>query len=433
MLHKDGYLTGFGNFLESEALPGALPIGQNSPQKVPMGLYAEQLSGTAFTAPRASNQRSWFYRIRPSAVHGEYRLIDHTTFAIDPPNRPVPPHQLRTAPLSLPTKTESTDFVDGLITYAHNGSAAAGIGADIHMYSCNCDMGDRFFYNTDGDFLLVPQEGRLNIHTEFGVIDLAPGEIAVVPRGIRFQVNLTDKHARGYICENYGEPFILPERAVIGANGLSNDRDFQIPPASYHDSDHQTFELVMKFQGKLWQCDLQHHPLDVVAWHGNYYPYKYNLARFNTINSVSFDHMDPSIFTVLTSQTAIHGTANVDFVIFPERWMVAENTFRPPWYHRNLMSEFMGLIKGEYDAKQGGFLPGGASFHNRFSAHGPDAATFEKASKQKLVPEHYKNTLAFMFESRGVWCPSQFVLSSGLIDEDYLQCWQSINKNFMQP
>lgn len=431
MQHENGYLTGFGNFLESEAERGALPIGQNSPQKVPFGLYAEQLSGTAFTMPREHNLRSWLYRIRPSVIQSQYQEIQHPLFATTPPTTPTSPNQLRLSPPPIPTN--NTDFYDGLITYAHHGSPQAANGANIHMYACNTSMKQRFLYNADGDFLIVPQSGRLSIPTEFGIINIKPGEIAVIPRGIRYQVNLLDDHARGYICENFGEPFILPPRGVIGANGTTNERDFQVPEAHYHDVDNANFQIIMKFQGNLWESKIQHHPLDVVAWHGNYYPYKYDLSRYNTINTVSFDHPDPSIFTVLTSQTAISGTANIDFVIFPERWMVAEHTFRPPWYHRNLMSEFMGLIKGKYDAKTDGFVPGGASIHNCYAAHGPDAATFDKATHCELKPERYHDTLAFMFETRGVWQPSQFLLSSDLVQKNYLDCWQSIQKHFTSP
>ena len=342
------YLSGFGNEHETEALEGALPIGQFSPQKVKYDLYAEQLSTTAFTAPRASNRRSWTYRIRPSIAHKAYApLASHQTLFTAPCNEAKAiPNQLRWNPIAMPT--EATDFVDGMFTMAVNGDAFAQSGIGIHVYRCNKDM-ERFFYNADGELLIVPQHGSLLLRTEFGVVHVKPLEIAVIPRGVKFQVVLPDGLAGGYICENYGAPLELPERGPVGANGYANDRDFQYPVAAYEDIDGH-FELVAKYGGNLFCAEIDHSPLDVVAWAGNSAPYKYELSRFNVINSVSYDHPDPSIFTVLTSQSDTPGVANVDFVIFPPRWMVTEKTFRPPWYHRNIMSEYMGLIEGVYDA-----------------------------------------------------------------------------------
>ena len=418
------YQSGFGNEFATEALPGALPVGQNSPQKVAYGLYAEQLSGTAFTAPRNANRRSWLYRIRPSVLHKPFKQISNTLLRSAPFNElPPTPNQLRWDPLPIPA--EPTDFVDGLITIAGND----GIG--IHVYAANSSMQDRFFYNADGELLMVPQLGRLRFHTEFGVMEIAPGEIGVVPRGVRFQAELLDGQARGYVCENYGALFRLPDLGPIGANGLANPRDFLTPAASYEDREGD-FRLTAKFGGNMWEAEIGHSPLDVVAWHGNYAPYKYDLARFNTINSVSFDHPDPSIFTVLTSPPsfldATVGTANCDFVIFPSRWVVAEHTFRPPYFHRNVMNEYMGLIFGVYDAKETGFVPGGGSLHNCMSGHGPDADTFEKASHAELAPQRYENTLAFMFESRAVLCPTKFAMETVALQRDYFDCWQGLKK-----
>ena len=379
------YQSGFGNEFATEALPGVLPVGQNSPQKVAHGLYAEQLSGTAFTAPRSDNQRSWLYRIRPAAMHQPFAKVFHPTLQSGPfTELSASPNQLRWNPFPIPSV--SADFIEGLITIAGNGSADSQIGVAIHVYAANRSMQDRFFYNADGELLIVPQQGALSLRTEFGVLDIAPGEIAVMPRGVRFAVDLQADSARGYVCENYGQLLRLPDLGPIGANGLANPRDFLAPVAAYEDREGQ-FELLAKFAGKLWSAAIDHSPLDVVAWHGNYTPYKYNLAAFNAMNSVSFDHADPSIFTVLTSPSGIPGTANMDFVIFPPRWMVAEHTFRPPWFHRNVMSEYMGLVYGEYDAKAEGFLPGGGSLHNCMSGHGPDATTFEAASNAPLQPQ----------------------------------------------
>ena len=416
------YQTGFGNEFATEALSGALPVGQNSPQQAPLGLYAEQLSGTAFTAPRAANRRSWLYRIRPSVQHKPFKQISNGLLRSAPFNElPPTPNQLRWDPLPLPT--EPTDFVDGLTTIAGND----GIG--IHIYAANESMQDRFFYNADGELLIVPQLGRLRFATELGVVEVAPGEICVIPRGVRFRVELLDINARGYVCENYGALFRLPDLGPIGANGLANARDFQTPVAAYEDREGD-FKLIAKFGGNLWEAEIGHAPLDVVAWHGNYAPYKYDLTRFNTINTVSFDHPDPSIFTVLTSPTNTVGTANCDFVIFPARWLVAEHTFRPPYFHRNVMNEYMGLIIGVYDAKEKGFAPGGGSLHNCLSGHGPDADTFEKASRADLTPQHYENTLAFMFESRAVLCPTKFAMETPALQHNYFECWQGLKKHF---
>ncbi len=416
------YQTGFGNEFATEVLPGALPVGQNSPQQAPFGLYSEQLSGTAFTAPRFANRRSWLYRIRPSVQHKPFKQTSNRFLRSAPFNETPPtPNQLRWNPLPLPT--EPTDFVDGLTTIAGND----GIG--IHIYAANRSMQDRFFYNADGELLIVPELGGLRVHTELGILEVAPKDICVIPRGVKFRVNLLESQARGYVCENYGALFKLPDLGPIGANGLANARDFQTPVAAYEDREGE-FKLIAKFCGNLWEAEIGHSPLDVVAWHGNYAPYKYDLARFNTINTVSFDHPDPSIFTVLTSPTDTPGTANCDFVIFPARWVVAEHTFRPPYFHRNLMNEYMGLICGVYDAKETGFLPGGGSLHNCMSGHGPDADTFEKASNANLTPQRYENTLAFMFESRSVICPTKFAMETPALQSDYFECWQGLKKHF---
>ncbi|MEO7539620.1 MAG: homogentisate 1,2-dioxygenase, partial [Pyrinomonadaceae bacterium] len=366
---KLSYQTGFGNEFATEAVEGALPVGRNSPQKVLLGLYAEQFSGTAFTVPRVFNKRTWTYRIRPSVTHEPFEQIDSRGFRSSPFDEVVTtPNQLRWDPLPIPE--EPTDFVEGITTIAGNGDLFSQTGIAVHIYACNKGMGDRYFYNADGEMLIVPEMGGLGILTELGALQIGPGEVACLPRGLKFKVEPADAQSRGYICENYGAPFRLPDLGPIGANGLANSRDFETPIAMYEDRDGD-MELVAKFGGNLWSCTIDHSPLDVVAWHGNYAPYRYNLRRFNTIGSVSFDHPDPSIFTVLTSPSGDPGVANCDFVIFPDRWLVAEDTFRPPWYHRNTMSEYMGLIYGAYDAKEEGFVPGGGSLHNQMSAHGP--------------------------------------------------------------
>jgi homogentisate 1,2-dioxygenase len=426
-----GYMSGFGNEFATEAIPGTLPVGRNSPQAVAHGLYAEQISGTAFTAPRHANRRSWLYRIRPAALHGRFELLPESAFHNRFDEAPATPNQLRWSPRPIPS--QPTDFVDGLFTVAGNGSAAGQHGVGIHLYAANRSMQMRFFYSADGELLVVPQEGRLRIATELGVLDIEPQQIAVIPRGIRFRVELPDGHARGYVCENFGALLKLPDLGPIGSNGLANARDFQTPVAAYEDVERE-FELVAKFQGRLWRAPIGHSPIDVVGWHGNYAPYRYDLRRFNTVGSISFDHPDPSIFTVLTSASDTPGTANMDFVIFPPRWLVAQDTFRPPWFHRNVASEFMGLIHGVYDAKAEGFAPGGCSLHNCMSGHGPDAATFAKASAADLSkPDVIRDTMAFMFETRAVIRPTAQAMDAPERQRDYQDCWRDLGKRFHPP
>ena len=420
------YRTGFGNHFASEAVAGALPIGRNSPQKPPFGLYAEQFSTTAFTAPRSANRRSWLYRLRPMAEHAPFEpLAGFEALKTAPFTDPVSPNRLRWDPLPLPDGDR--DWLEGLFTYGGNGDAGTAAGIGVHLYAASRSMKRRVFQDSDGELLIVPQLGELHIATELGRLDVAPGHIALIPRGLRFSVAL-DGPSRGYVCENYGAPFQLPDLGPIGANGLANPRDFEAPAAWFEDVEGE-YEIVQKFQGGLWRTTLDHSPFDVVAWHGNSAPYRYDLARFNAINTVSFDHPDPSIFTVLTSPSEIAGTANCDFVIFPPRWMVAEDTFRPPWFHRNTMSEFMGLVRGVYDAKEGGgFEPGGASLHNQMNGHGPDAETHRRASTSELKPVKLADTLAFMFESRWVIRPTEAAMKLPGLQADYDDCWQGFEK-----
>jgi homogentisate 1,2-dioxygenase len=420
------YHTGFGNHFASEAVAGALPVGRNSPQKPPFGLYAEQFSTTAFTAPRAHNRRTWLYRLRPMAEHAAYEsLPGFEALKSAPFTEPASPNRLRWDP--LPIAEAGRDWLEGLVTYGGNGDVSTAAGIGIHLYAAARSMEGRVFQNSDGELLIVPQQGQLHIATELGKLDVPPGHIALIPRGLRFSVAL-DGPSRGYVCENYGAPFQLPDLGPIGSNGLANSRDFETPAAWFEDvaGEH---EIVQKFQGGLWRTTLDHSPFDVVAWHGNSAPCRYDLARFNTMGTVSFDHPDPSIFTVLTSSSETHGTANCDFVIFPPRWMVAEDTFRPPWFHRNTMSEFMGLVHGSYDAKEGdGFEPGGASLHNQMNGHGPDVDTHRRASAAELKPVKLDDTLAFMFESRWVIRPTLAAMKLPGLQADYDDCWHGFEK-----
>ncbi len=426
-----GYMSGFGNDVATEAIKGALPDGRNSPQQPAFGLYVEQINGTAFTAPRGANKRSWMYRIRPSVVHRPYERIDNGLIRSTPFTEvETTPNQLRWSPLPIPEKP--TTFIEGIATMAGNGDLTTHIGSAIHVYAANTSMTSTFFYNADGEMLIVPQLGSLRIFTEMGIIDVEPQEICVIPRGIKFRVEVSGP-VRGYICENYGTPFRLPDLGPIGANGLAYPRDFLIPEAWYEERSEMV-DVIAKFQGNLWKGVYNHSPLNVVAWHGNYAPYKYDLRKFQCINTVTFDHPDPSIYTVLTSPSDTPGTANIDFVIFPPRWVVAEDTFRPPWFHRNFMNEYMGLIEGVYDAKEGGgFVPGGSSLHNCMSGHGPDADTYAKMTKADLKPTKIENTMAFMFETRFVCRPTAFAMSSGELQHDYWECWQGLVPEFKKP
>lgn len=424
-----GYMSGFGNSFETEALPGALPIGRNSPQRAPYGLYAEQLSGSPFTAPRGANERSWLYRIRPSVKHsGRFVKADIGLWRSAPCfEYDMPIAQLRWDPPPMPQ--QDLTFLQGVRTMTTAGDVNTQAGMATHLYLITQSMVDQAFYNADGELMFVPQQGSLRLVTEFGVITIQPAEIAVIPRGVKLRVELVDGPARGYLCENYGGAFTLPERGPIGANCLANSRDFLTPVAAYEDKDTPT-ELYVKWGGALYVTTLPQSPTDVVAWHGNYAPYKYDLRSFSPVGAIGFDHPDPSIFTVLTSPSETPGTANIDFAIFPERWMVAENTFRPPWYHLNIMSEFMGLIYGVYDAKPQGFVPGGASLHNMMLPHGPDREAFDHASNGELQPVKLTGTMAFMFETRYPQRVTEYAATSGILQDDYSDCWRGLEKRF---
>jgi homogentisate 1,2-dioxygenase len=420
-------LSGFGNHFASEALPGALPVGRNSPQRAPLGLYAELLSNTTFTAPRHANLRSWLYRRRPSVVAGGYVALPHAGLKSGAAGGvEVAPDPLRWHPMPLPPGP--CDFLDGLRTMVVNGDADQQSGVAVHLYACDTPMTDRAFVNADGEMLLVPQEGALRVTTELGVLEAGPGDIVLVPRGLVFRVDPQGTAARGYVCENYGAAFRLPELGPIGSNGLANARDFEAPRAAFDDGPARPHTLVRKSGGTLWAARLPASPFDVVAWHGNLCPLRYDTRRFNTIGSISFDHPDPSIFTVLTSPSDTPGWANCDFVIFPPRWLVAEDTFRPPWYHRNVMSECMGLVYGQYDAKPEGFKPGGLSLHNAMVPHGPDAEAFDKATQAALSPHKLDATLAFMVESRWRLRPTAFAMQGGLRDAAYADCWAALRE-----
>jgi homogentisate 1,2-dioxygenase len=430
--YNEGYMPGFGNDFETEALEGALPIGQNSPQRCPYGLYAEQFSGSPFTAPRSANERSWLYRMRPTVQHiGPFTPIEFPLWTSAPSRAraPLPLGPLRWDPAPIPVD-EDLDFLSGMRTITTAGDVETQTGFAAHVYLVTQSMTDDYFYNADGELLVVPEVGQLRFFTEMGLIDIAPGEIAVIPRGVKFKVLLPGEAARGYVCENYGAKFACPERGPIGANCLANRRDFLTPVAAYEERDGADCRMVIKWCGGFHETRIDHSPLDVVAWHGNYAPYKYNLRHFAPVGPILYDHADPSIFTVLTAPSETPGTANIDFVIFPPRWLVAEHSFRPPWYHLNIMSEFMGLIEGVYDAKPEGFVPGGMSLHNCMLPHGPDAEAFYKASRANLGPQKLADTLAFMFETRFPQHVTTYAAELPTLQATYLNVWKGLSKQF---
>jgi len=426
----EGYMPGFANDFETEALPGVLPQGQNSPQKCNYGLYAEQLSGSAFT--QAKPERTWCYRIRPSVKHtGRFAPIDV-------PHWKSAPHvvpgvnslgQMRWDPIPLPGAGAALTWITGMHTVTTAGDVSTQAGMAAHVYLVTDSMQDEYFYSADSELLVVPQEGRLRFCTELGVIDLEPKEIALLPRGLVYRVEVLEGPARGFVCENYGQKFDLPHRGPIGANCMANPRDFKTPVAAFEDREAES-RLVIKWCGQFHATTIPASPLDVVGWHGNYAPWKYDLRAYSPVGAILFDHPDPSIFTVLTAPSGVPGTANIDFVLFRERWMVAEHSFRPPWYHRNIMSELMGNIYGQYDAKPQGFLPGGLSLHNCMMPHGPDRDAFEGASNAELKPHKLEETMSFMFETRFPQHVTDWAARTAPVQDDYLDCWTTLDRKF---
>ena len=421
------YLNGFGNHFESEAEPGSLPKGQNSPKPPLRGLISEQISGTAFTMERHQNFRSWLYRIHPSTFHGDCESFRQDHWQTQVTNPKTPPSPMRWDPPKSPS--EDCDFFQGVKTMVSTEQP----GGAVHQYQFNRVMDRSFFYNADGELIFVPEKGSIELRTEMGVLCVCPMEIAVIPRGVKFQVLPGSKGwHRGYLGENMGFALQLPNLGPLGANALAHPRDFQYPVAAFEEQKTEC-EIMIKFNHHFWKYSQGHSPLDVVAWHGNYAPYKYDLRNFNTMGTVSKDHPDPSIYTVLSSPSHRPGTANMDFVIFPPRWLVAEKSFRPPYYHRNVMSEYMGLIHGDYDAKQEGFLPGGSSLHNCMSAHGPDTETFQRAIAADESPQKIEDTMAFMFETSQILHPSSYALNTPKRQKNYLDCWQNFKPLYRKP
>ncbi len=423
-----GYMPGFGNDFETEALPGALPQGMNSPQKCAYGLYAEQLSGTAFTAHPP--ERTWCYRIRPSVKHSSrYKKIEVPYWASAPcvDNDIISLGQYRWDPVDA--NGEELNWITGMRTMTTAGDVNTQVGMASHVYLVTESMVDDYFFSADSELLVVPQQGKLRFFTELGIIDIQPQEIAIIPRGLVYRVELLEGPARGFVCENYGQKFEMPGRGPIGANCLANPRDFRAPVAAFEDRE-VTSTITVKWCGQFHQTEITQSPLDVVAWHGNYAPVKYDLTAYCPVGAILYDHPDPSIFTVLTAPSGTPGTANIDFVLFRERWLVAENTFRPPWYHKNIMSELMGNIYGIYDAKPEGFVPGGMSLHNMMLPHGPDKQAFEGASTAELGADKLDNTMAFMFETRFPQHLTPFAAKEAPLQDDYIKVWEDLEKHY---
>lgn len=408
-------LAGFGNLHQSEVTKGLLPDEQNSPQTLPHKLYAEQLNGSAFTRERRDTLFTWAYRRLPSVVRPQFeaKTFDGQPQLIEQ----HPPHPMRWDAINY--QTTSFTFVEGLRSISGNAAC------QIYLYQCNQSMTDTYFANLDGDLLFIPWQGKVCLKTELGELELAPGQIVVIPRGFYWKMAVLSETTCGYLCENLGHPFQLPELGVIGVHGLAHPNHFEYPEASIENEPDKPITLINKYQHKLWAGNHSHTPLNVAAWRGNFAPYRYDLKRFNTINTVSYDHLDPSIFTVLTSPSSTPGVAAIDFVIFPPRWMVADHSFRPPYFHRNVMSEFMGLIHGKYDAKQSGFVPGGFSIHNAMIPHGPDSQTTKNAQAETLNPQFFEGGLAFMLESNQTWSPSEWAFSLPQYQKEYQQCWEN--------
>ncbi|ORX94816.1 homogentisate 1,2-dioxygenase [Clohesyomyces aquaticus] len=399
------YQCGFGNRFASESIPSVLPRGQNCPQRVKYDLYSEQLNGSSFVSARQALQHVWMYRIRPSVVHGELSRSDLNSkleayFGPANPRVEYNPSQQAWNPFPVPeaSPSSSIDFVHGLRTVAGQGDPTSKQGIAIHIYTANASMQNRAFCNNDGDFLILPQQGRLDIQTELGNVMVRPGELAVIQAGIRFKVSLPDGPSRGYIQEIFGAHYELPELGPIGSNGMALPRDFEYPVASFDLDSSSIWEIVYKLAGTLHSCHQPHTPFDVVAWHGNYAPYKYAIEKFINMANVERDQADPTIYCVLTARSIIPGVSLTDFLVFTPKWISTTNTFRPPYYHRNMSTEVMGLVYGTYGGSSHVLEPGGLSYEASYMPHGETYETWKMATTQDLRPTRAcEDTLAFMF------------------------------------
>jgi homogentisate 1,2-dioxygenase len=424
--------AGFCNFHESETLPGALPVDQNSPRSSPYGLYAEQLNATGFVAPREANRRSWMYRIRPSAEQGPLAPLAHERLRGDFSGEPVEANLAGWGPLPFPASP--TDFVDGLATLGGAGSPSSRRGYAVHLYAANRGMEDRCFSDADGDLLLLPEEGSLTLLTELGVLQVHPGQLALVPRGVRFSVLLGGSRARGYVGESFGRPFSLPERGPVGANGLADARHFRGPVARHEERLCPGYRVTVKLGGALFEATQDHSPFDVVAWHGNHFPTVYDLAAFSPAGNARVDHIDPSIHTVLTSPLDEAGANGLDLVVFTPRWDATEHTFRPPYFHRNVATELNGIIR-EVASAGSPFARGCCFLTPSFTPHGVLATGVERTlalddERADQARRSADSSLWFQFESTLPFSPTAWARTAPNRVDDWPLVWGAYRRHF---
>ncbi|KAH9874017.1 hypothetical protein IAQ61_004645 [Plenodomus lingam] len=436
------YQAGWGNRHQSEVIPGTLPVAQNNPQEVRFGLYTEGITYSAFAAPRAHNYSTYMYRCRPAAAHNGYvpfeskSNIQNCFLSLNPKVATLP-EQAEWRPFPLPKEEEKIDFANGLHTLAGSGDPNIREGLALYVYMINSSMERRAFCNADGDFLICAQLGTLDIVTEMGKIFLQPGEICVIQRGIRFCMNLAPdtKVARGYITEVWGSMWELPDLGPLGGHGLANPRDFLYPVAAIDDNLHVDWQIVNKINGELVAIQQDHSPFDLVAWHGNVVPYKYDLTKFSSQNSTSIDHTDPSIFTVLTAKSRDPLTPLADFLWFGPRWDVATNTFRLPYFHRNSASEFLACLYGQGLGRSDDFQPGGGSFEGGHTPHGgfhegyQHGMRIHESQPEKILTEQ----LTIMIESSRLFLWTEWARKGcGVIDEHgtNYKVWEALPDRF---
>jgi homogentisate 1,2-dioxygenase len=424
---------GFGSVHESEALEGALPRDQNAPRRCPYDLVPELINGTPFTVRNVDNSKMWTYRIHASFSQTAFHPLPNARFAT--PLGDVEPNRSRWAPHPIPAPSTPTDFVDGLVTLGGAGDVLSGPGFAIHVYAANADMLDRCFSNADGDLLVIPQEGALDVRTELGWLSVPIGSILFVPRGLKFAIGLPENVGRGWVLEVFGTKLRLPERGLVGSNGLAEARHFRAPHASYEDREcPDGFQHVTKTGGRLFEATHTFSPFDVVAWYGNHAPFVYDLMHFAPVASVRFDHQDPSIFTVLTAPLDDHGRAVADFVFFPPRWEVIEHSFRPPFAHRNAASEVNMVVRTPKPYSTG-YEPGCTFLSPLLTAHGVGTKTYDAildlphdhVDPPQRIPDE---SLWAMVESALPFRTTAWARDTELLDATFLSAFEGMKKRF---
>ncbi|GAD98612.1 homogentisate 1,2-dioxygenase, putative [Paecilomyces variotii No. 5] len=384
------YQVGFGNRFVSEAVPDTIPRdGRNLPQRANYDLYIEQLNGTTFVTCRKDMFNVWFHRIRPSCAHKALKPLEYkhdivSVFSSQNEGVSFVPFNNEWGPLEIPLESKPTNFWQGIKTILGHGDPTLKEGVAVHQYAANLSMDKEAFVNHDGDYLFVPQQGRLDIQTELGRMMVLPGELFVIPAGLRFKVSLPDGPSRGYIQEIFGSHFELPDLGPIGSNGLALPQDFEIPVASY-DLDTSSWEIITKLAGKLYHYEQAHTPFDVVGWHGNYVPYKYEIEKLLALSS-SKDQLDPSAYTILTAKSKIPGVSITDFCAFTPKWVNSLNSWRPPYYHRTMGAEVMGMVRGEYGGSAKTLEPGALTCDNAYVPHGETYDAWKKHAFVDLEP-----------------------------------------------